>query len=72
MQGKTGITTIEKILAGSSERNQLSPGENIWVDVDVLMTHDVCSPGAIGVFKKEFGENAKVLCDVSCVTHFLS
>jgi 3-isopropylmalate/(R)-2-methylmalate dehydratase large subunit len=30
------------------------------VDVDVLMTHDVCGPGTIGIFKKEFGEDAKV------------
>ena len=24
------------------------------------MTHDVCGPGTIGVFKREFGEDAKV------------
>lgn len=50
----------EKILARASEKSQLSPGENVWVNVDVLMTHDVCGPGAIGIFKKEFGEDAKV------------
>ncbi|MDE5074127.1 MAG: 3-isopropylmalate dehydratase large subunit, partial [Trichodesmium sp. St5_bin8] len=38
----------------------VNPGENIWVNVDVLMTHDVCGPGTIGIFKREFGENAKV------------
>src|SRR5207244_2953317 len=32
----------------------------IWVDTDVLMTHDVCGPGTIGVFKQHFGPNAKV------------
>ncbi|KAL9660583.1 hypothetical protein QQ045_025400 [Rhodiola kirilowii] len=57
---KTGMTMTEKILAKASERSQLSPGENVWVNVDVLMTHDVCGPGAIGVFKRGFGENAKV------------
>ncbi|CAA2988947.1 3-isopropylmalate dehydratase large subunit, chloroplastic, partial [Olea europaea subsp. europaea] len=32
----------------------------MWVNVDILMTHDVCGPGAIGIFNKEFGEDAKV------------
>ena len=37
------------------------PGENVWIDVDVLMTHDVCGPGTIGVFKAHFGgDKAKV------------
>jgi 3-isopropylmalate/(R)-2-methylmalate dehydratase large subunit len=30
------------------------------VKADVLMTHDVCGPGTIGVFKREFGKTAKV------------
>lgn len=57
---KTGMTMTEKILARASEKSQLSPGENVWVNVDILMTHDVCGPGAIGIFEKEFGEDAKV------------
>ena len=36
------------------------PGDNVWVDVDVLMTHDVCGPGTIGIFKQHFGKDAKV------------
>ena len=59
-QVKTGMTMTEKILARASEKPQLSPGDNVWVNVDILMTHDVCGPGSIGIFKKEFGENAKV------------
>lgn len=55
-----GMTLTEKILAKASRRSKVEPGENIWVETDVLMTHDVCGPGTIGVFKKEFGENAKV------------
>lgn len=55
-----GMTLTEKILAKASGRNLVEPGENIWVDVDVLMTHDVCGPGTIGVFKREFGTDAKV------------
>ena len=59
-QVKTAMTMTEKILARASEKPQLSPGETVWVNVDLLMTHDVCGPGSFGIFKKEFGENAKV------------
>ena len=54
------MTMVEKILAKASGKSTVNPGENIWVHVDVLMTHDVCGPGTIGIFKREFGENAKV------------
>lgn len=54
------MTMTEKILARASEKPQLSTGENVWVNVDVLMTHDICGPGAFATFKKEFGHNAKV------------
>ena len=55
-----GMTITEKILARHAGRQSVAPGENIWVKVDVLMTHDVCGPGTIGVFQKEFGDGAKV------------
>jgi 3-isopropylmalate/(R)-2-methylmalate dehydratase large subunit len=55
-----GMTATEKILARHAAKGRVQPGENVWVDVDVLMTHDVCGPGTIGVFHKEFGKNAKV------------
>ncbi len=55
-----GMTLTEKILAKKSKRNNVHPGENVWIDVDVLMTHDICGPGTIGVFKEHFGKNAKV------------
>lgn len=55
-----GMTMTEKIVARAAGRSQVTPGENVWVDVDLLMTHDVCGPGTIGVFKKEFGASAKV------------
>jgi 3-isopropylmalate/(R)-2-methylmalate dehydratase large subunit len=55
-----GMTITEKILARAANRPSLSPGENVWVSADLLMTHDVCGPGTIGVFKREFGDNAKV------------
>jgi 3-isopropylmalate/(R)-2-methylmalate dehydratase large subunit len=54
------MTMTEKIVARASGRSHVEPGENIWVNVDVLMTHDVCGPGTIGVFKREFGEDAQV------------
>lgn len=55
-----GMTITEKILAKHSGGASVSPGENIWIDVDVLMTHDVCGPPAFAIFKKQFGEHAKV------------
>lgn len=55
-----GMTLTEKILARHSGRASVQPGDNIWVDVDVLMTHDVCGPGTIGVFHQNFGRQAKV------------
>jgi 3-isopropylmalate/(R)-2-methylmalate dehydratase large subunit len=54
------MTLTEKILARASGKPWVRPGDNVWVNVDVLMTHDVCGPGTIGVFKREFGQNAKV------------
>jgi 3-isopropylmalate/(R)-2-methylmalate dehydratase large subunit len=53
-------TMTEKILARAAGRDAAAPGDNIWVNVDVLMTHDVCGPGTIGIFKQHFGQNAKV------------
>ncbi|GIW83719.1 MAG: 3-isopropylmalate dehydratase large subunit [Gemmataceae bacterium] len=54
------MTMTEKILARAAGKEGVQPGENVWVNVDVLMTHDVCGPGTIGVFKKHFGPQAKV------------
>lgn len=54
------MTLTEKILARASGKAHVSAGDNIWVNADVLMTHDVCGPGTIGVFKREFGEKARV------------
>ena len=54
------MTLSEKILARAAGKSQVQAGDNIWVKADVLMTHDVCGPGTIGVFKREFGKTAKV------------
>jgi len=54
------MTLTEKILARAAGRDEVAPGDNIWVNIDVLMTHDVCGPGTIGIFKQHFGPNAKV------------
>lgn len=54
------MTLTEKLLARAAGKTAVSAGENVWVNADILMTHDVCGPGTIGVFKREFGENAKV------------
>ncbi|MEW6194497.1 MAG: 3-isopropylmalate dehydratase large subunit [Bacteroidota bacterium] len=55
-----GMTITEKILAKASGRNKVIPGENIWLNVDVLMTHDVCGPPTIEIWKREFGDKAKI------------
>lgn len=54
------MTLTEKILARESGAKSVAPGDNIWVDVGILLTHDVCGPGTIGIFQREFGKNAKV------------
>jgi 3-isopropylmalate/(R)-2-methylmalate dehydratase large subunit len=54
------MTLTEKLLARAAGKARVEAGDNIWVNADVLMTHDVCGPGTIGVFKREFGAEAKV------------
>jgi 3-isopropylmalate/(R)-2-methylmalate dehydratase large subunit len=54
------MTLTEKILAKHADRSHVQPGDNIWIDTDILMTHDVCGPGTIGIFKQHFGPDAKV------------
>ncbi len=54
------MTITEKILAKSAKRKNVQPGENIWLNVDVLMTHDVCGPPTINIWKREFGDKAKI------------
>jgi 3-isopropylmalate/(R)-2-methylmalate dehydratase large subunit len=54
------MTMTEQILARAAGRDAAVPGDNIWVNVDVLMTHDVCGPGTFGVFHQQFGKDAKV------------
>src|SRR5215471_18300781 len=54
------MTLTEKILARAAGKSSVQAGDNVWVNVDILMTHDVCGPGTIGVFKREFGKAAKV------------
>ena len=55
-----GMTISEKILARHCGKRQVIPGEIVWVNVDVLMTHDVCGPATIGIFWEQFGKNARV------------
>src|SRR5260221_13312038 len=53
------MTLTEKILARASGKARVEAGDNLWVKADLLMTHDVCGPGTIGVFKREFGKSAR-------------
>ncbi len=54
------MTLTEKILARAAGLASVKPGDNVWVNVNILLTHDVCGPGTIGIFKREFGETATV------------
>ena len=54
------MTMTEKILARAAGKRAVEPGDNVWVAADVLMTHDVCGPGTIGIFRREFGAQARV------------
>lgn len=54
------MTLTEKILARHAGREVVRPDDNIWVTADILMTHDVCGPGTIGLFKQHFGPRARV------------
>lgn len=54
------MTMTEQIIARHSGQAEVRPGDNVWVDVDILMTHDVCGPGTIGIFHEQFGRDAKV------------
>src|SRR5437764_4887732 len=54
------MTLPAQLLARGAGREAVVPGDNVWVNVDVLMTHDVCGPGTFGIFKQHFGKDAKV------------
>jgi 3-isopropylmalate/(R)-2-methylmalate dehydratase large subunit len=54
------MTLTEKLLARAAGKARVQAGDNVWVNADVLMTHDVCGPGTIGVFHREFGRQARV------------
>ncbi|MGC9453488.1 MAG: 3-isopropylmalate dehydratase large subunit [Phycisphaerae bacterium] len=55
-----GMTITQKILARHAGRDAVADGENVWVDVDVLMTNDVIAPQMIGVFESQLGRDAPV------------
>jgi 3-isopropylmalate/(R)-2-methylmalate dehydratase large subunit len=54
------MTLTEKILARHAGRDRVIPGEVVWVEADVLLTHDVCGPGTAAVLRQEFGPDARV------------
>ncbi|NOX89957.1 MAG: 3-isopropylmalate dehydratase large subunit [Calditrichaeota bacterium] len=54
------MTITEKILAKAAGKKEVSPGQNLWLNVDVLMTHDVCGPPTFQIWKREFGEKARI------------
>src|SRR6201986_1622618 len=55
-----GMTMTQQILSTPSGKTRVEAGENVWFHSDVLMTHEVCGPGTIGIFHEKFGRNATV------------
>ncbi|MBI3987566.1 MAG: 3-isopropylmalate dehydratase large subunit [Lentisphaerae bacterium] len=55
-----GMTLTEKILARAAGQSAVKPGDNVWIAVDILLSHDICGPGTIGIFQREFGKDARV------------
>jgi len=55
-----GMTITEKIFAKASGKKIVVPGESVWLNVDTLMTHDVCGPPTIAIWKEQFGADAKI------------
>ncbi|MCF8216936.1 MAG: 3-isopropylmalate dehydratase large subunit [Chlorobium sp.] len=53
-------TITQKILSRAANRKFVDAGENVWLNVDILLTHDVCGPPTFDIFKQEFGPDAKV------------
>ena len=53
-------TITQKIFARAANRKFVDVGESVWLNVDVLLTHDVCGPPTFDIFKQEFGPDAKV------------
>ncbi|MDX2469250.1 MAG: aconitase/3-isopropylmalate dehydratase large subunit family protein [SAR324 cluster bacterium] len=54
------MTITEKILATKAGKDFVQAGETHWCKIDRIFTHDPCSPGVIGIFNKEFGEDAPI------------
>ena len=47
-----GMTITEKILAKSSNKKNVSPGDVVITNIDKVMIHDVSGPGVIKVFSQ--------------------
>jgi len=58
----SGRTITEKIIDGNTdwEKTKKLNGNGRVVNVDLLLTHDVCGPPTSGIFYQEFGRNARV------------
>ncbi len=60
MSNRRSMTITEKILAEHAGLESVVAGQNIWVEVDYLMTHDVFGPEVIRIFEDKFGADAKI------------
>ena len=58
----SGKNIVDKIINQHFDNftNKKDESEGIVVNVDTLLTHDVCGPPTSDIFYREFGKNAKV------------
>lgn len=55
-----GQTIVEKIIARHASTQSVTPDQVVWVDADLLLTHDVCGPGTISILRRELGQDVRV------------
>ena len=53
-------TITQKILAKAANKKLVDVGESVWLNVDILLTHDVCGPPTFDIFKEEFGPGGEL------------
>ena len=53
------MTLTEKILARAGGKAGVKAGDNVWVNADGLLTHDVCGPRTIGRVKADVADDVE-------------
>ena len=54
------MTLVEKLLAKASRNSYVQPGEVVFAQVDLALSHDAVAGPVAKTFYKEYGEGAKL------------